>query len=103
MEVVPFVGYTGAAVLVVAWLVVSFSEPGPRRDVVEWVGASGMYVALLSLFVHLLGRALAEESTLGLIAFGFLVVFFGVGLVVCLVQTVSSLRGPRAAATSATN
>ncbi len=40
-------GYLGLGVLVVAWLVVSFCQPGPRRVVVEWLGACGMYVALL--------------------------------------------------------
>jgi hypothetical protein len=103
MEIIPIVGYSGLAVLVLAWLVVSFSQPGPRREVVEWVGASAMYVALLSLFLHLLGRALEQESTLGMIAFGFLVTFFGVGFVLCLVQTLSSLKGPRGTASSATN
>ena len=96
-------GYLGLGVLVVAWLVVSFSQPGPRRVVVEWLGACGMYVALLSLFIHLLGRALESSSTVGLIAFGFLAVFFSAGLVLCVVQMAMSLRGPRSASSSATN
>lgn len=100
---VPTIGYSGLGVLVVAWLIVSFSTPGPRRAVIEWLGACGMYVALLSLFVHLLGRSLENDSTLGLVAFGFLAVFFGVGLILCLVQTALSLRGPRRAESSATN
>jgi hypothetical protein len=99
----PSVGYTGLAVLVLTWLVVSFTQPSPRRAVVEWIGACGMYVALLSLFGHLLGRALASDSTIGAIAFGFLVIFFGVGLVLCLVQTAMSVRGPRETAISATH
>jgi hypothetical protein len=103
LSFVPAVGYTGLAVLVIAWLVVSFSEPSPRRAVIEWIGACGMYVALLSLFVHLLGRALAEDSTIGTIGFGFLVTFFGAGLVLCVVQMAASLRGPRETASSATN
>lgn len=100
---VPTIGFSGLGVLVVAWLIVSFSTPGPRRAVVEWLGACGMYVALLSLFVNLLGRALENDSTLGLVAFGFLVVFFGIGLILCLVQTALSLRGPGKATTSTTN
>ena len=59
---VPAIGYTGLGVLVVGWLVVSFSPPGPRRAVVEWLAACGMYVALLSLFVNLLGRALEADK-----------------------------------------
>jgi hypothetical protein len=100
---VPTIGYTGLGVLVVGWLVVSFSPPGPRRAVVEWLGACGMYLALLSLFLHLLGRALESDSTVGLIAFGFLVVFFGVGLVLCVAQMGMSLRGPGKTESSATN
>jgi ascorbate-specific PTS system EIIC-type component UlaA len=88
---------------VIAWLVVSFTQPGPRRAVIEWVGATAMYVALLSLFGHLLRRSLEQESIVGMIAFGFLVVFFGVGLVLCLVQTASSLRRPHGPVSSATN
>jgi O-antigen ligase len=103
MEWIPIVGYSGLAVLVIAWLVVSFTQPGPRRAVIEWLGALAMYVALLSLFAHLLGRSVERESTVGMIAFGFLVVFFGVGCVLCLAQTVSSLRGPRGTVSSATN
>jgi uncharacterized membrane protein len=103
MEWVPIVGYVGLAVLVLAWLVVSFTQPGPRREVIEWLGASAMYVALLCLFVHLLGRSLEQESTVGTVAFGFLVAFFGAGLLLCLVQTVSSLRGSRGQVSSATN
>ena len=99
----PTTGYTGLGVLVAAWLVVSFSKPGPRRDIVEWLGACGMYVALLSLFIHLLGRALDSSSTVGLIAFGFLAVFFSTGLVLCVVHMAMSLRGPRKEASSATN
>jgi hypothetical protein len=102
-EWMPTTGYAGLGVLVAAWLVVSFSKPGPRRDVVEWLGACGMYVALLSLFIHLLGRALDSSSTLGLIAFGFLAIFFSTGLVLCVVQMAMSLRGPRKEASSATN
>lgn len=100
---VPPVGYAGVAVLVVAWLVVSFTSPGPRRTVVEWIGALGLYVALLSLFVNLLGQSLQSESTLGTVAFGFLVVFFGAGLVLCLAQMLASLKGEAKAVTSPTN
>ncbi len=97
------IGYGGIAILVVAWLVVSFTESSPRRAVVEWLGAFGLYVALLSLFSHLLGRALESDSTLGMIAFGFLAIFFAAGLLLCAVQVFASLRAPRKTATSATN
>ena len=86
------VGYTGLGVLVVAWLVLSFLGPGRLRVLLEWVGSCGMYVALLMLFSHLLQRAVASDSLGGKIGFGFLVVFFSAGLVLCVVHTLLALR-----------
>ena len=103
LQWVPTIGYSRLGVLVVAWLAVSFSQPGPRRAVVEWLGACGMYVALLSLFTNLLGRALESDSLVGTIAFGFLVSFFAMGLVLCVVQMGLSFRAPGKAVSSATN
>jgi protein-S-isoprenylcysteine O-methyltransferase Ste14 len=103
MSIVSIVGFSGLGVLVLAWLLVSFSQPSSRRAIIEWIGATAMYVALLSLFVNLLTRSLAQESTVGMIAFGFLVTFFSVGLVLCLVQTISSLRGAEGSESSVTN
>lgn len=96
-------GYTGLAVLVVAWLVVSFRDASPQRAVLEWIGACGMYVALLMLFAHLLLRAVASGSLAGRIGFGFLVVFFSAGLVLCVVSTLRAVRGPSKGLESATH
>lgn len=101
---VAWIGYSGLAVLIIGWLVVSFSRPGPRREIVEWVSACGLYLALLALFVNLSMRAQASGSTAALMAFGFLVALFGSGLVVTLVQTLLALRSPgRLPRISATN
>ena len=100
---VAMVGFTGLGVLVLAWLIASFAAPSPRRVFVEWLGTCGMYVALLSLFVHLSLRAQEEGSTAALVAFGLLVALFASGLAVALVQTLLSMRSPSAAASSATN
>ncbi|MGI9591470.1 MAG: hypothetical protein ACR2P8_08885 [Myxococcota bacterium] len=100
---VALLGAVGLTLLVVSWLVVSFSEPGPRRVVVEWIGACGMYTALLALFVNLSLRAQESGSTPALLAFGFLVALFGSGLVVSLVQGLFALRGPARATSSATH
>lgn len=97
------VGYAGLGVLVACWLVVSFMAPGPRRAVLEWLGACGMYVALLMLFSHLLVRARETDSLVGTVAFGFLVSFFGFGLLLCLGQILRSLRGSESSDASATN
>ena len=87
------IGFSGLAVLVIGWLIVSFSEPGKRRERVEWLAACGMYAALLSLFVHLTIRAYERDSEVAMLAFGFLVLFFTSGFAICLNQTVVSLRG----------
>jgi hypothetical protein len=98
------IGFSGLGVLVLGWLIVSFSEPGPRRERVEWLAACGMYAALLSLFVHLTLRAYERDSVAAMLAFGFLVVFFTCGFFVCLNQTITSLRGRSTkGAASATN
>ena len=93
-RMISIVGWTGAALVVVAWLFVSFTPPSPRRAVVEWVGACGLYLALVALFTNLSLRAQASGSTAALVAFGFLLALFGSGLVVSLVQTLLAVRGP---------
>ena len=87
-------GYVGAALVVIAWLFVSFTAPSPKRAVVEWIGACGLYLALVSLFTNLSLRAQASGSTAALVAFGFLLALFGSGLVVSLVRTLLAVRGP---------
>jgi hypothetical protein len=93
LEAFEVIGFTGAAILVTGWLIVSFSPPTQRRERVEWVAACGMYLALLSLFTHLSLKAYANGTHGAVVAFGFLVLFFTTGFVVCLNQTVTALRG----------
>ena len=103
MSLVATVGFGAMAVLVCGWLVVSFSRPGPLRTVVEWLSACAMYVALLMLFTNLMLRAQANENTFALVAFGFLCLLFGTGLLICSYYTVTALRRPDRPADSATN
>src|SRR5262245_21888558 len=91
---IALVGYTGVAVVVVAWLVVSFLAPSRTRSLVEWIGACGLYLALVSLFTNLALRAQASGSTAGLVGFGLLLALFGSGFVVSLVQTALAIRSP---------
>ena len=100
---IAMVGYAGLGLLILAWLVVSFSAPSPKRAIVEWLGACGLYLALVSLFTSLSLRAQASGSTAALVAFGFLLALFGSGLVVSLVQTLLAIRTPGRATTSATH
>jgi hypothetical protein len=97
------VGWSAVAVLVALWLVVSYMAPGRRRDTVEWCAATSMYVALSMLFTNLVLRAHAGDNTLGLVAFGFLWIVFAGGLLVSLVNTLRSLRGPGKEQVSATH
>ena len=93
-RMISIVGWTGAALVVVAWLFVSFTAASPKRTVVEWIGACGLYLALVALFTNLSLRAQASGSTAALVAFGFLLALFGSGLVVSLVQVLLAARGP---------
>ncbi|HKA15282.1 MAG TPA: hypothetical protein VKH41_09720 [Myxococcota bacterium] len=94
MTPISIVGYVGSALVVVAWLVVSFTSPSPKRAALEWLGACGLYLALVALFTNLSLRAQESGSTAALVAFGFLLALFGSGLVVSLVQTALAFRGP---------
>jgi hypothetical protein len=87
------VGFTALGLLVVLWLVVSFTRPGPRRDVLEWSGALCLYVALCMLFLNLVRRAVESGNTIALVAFGFLGVVFVLGGCVSLVNLFRSLTG----------
>jgi hypothetical protein len=89
---ISLVGWSAVGVVVLAWLVVSFTAPSRARSIIEWVGACALYLALVSLFTNLALRAQASGSTVGLVGFGFLLALFSSGLVVSLVQTLLALR-----------
>jgi len=93
MDLLTLIGVGAVAILVVGWLIVSFQPAGPRRASVEWLAAAALYTALLCLFVSLTTRALEADNRFAAYAFGFLVAFFGAGLCVSLVRTISQLRG----------
>lgn len=93
MSTFGIIGWSAAAVLVLGWLVVSFSEPGRRRTVVEWVSADAMYLALMMLFGNLIARAWQSGNHFALVAFGFLGVMFTAGLCVSLYRTLMAARG----------
>ncbi len=103
MELPAIVGWAAAALVVVGWLVISFSEPGRKREIAEWASASALYLSLLMLFTWLLRKAIATESTAGMIGFGFLSVLFGMGLCVSLYHAARSGRGADKSRSSATN
>jgi hypothetical protein len=87
-------GRVGVLLVIIAWLVVSFSAQSNRRAVIEWLGACGLYLALVSLFTNLSLLARESGSTVALVGFGFLLALFGSGLIVSLVQTALAIRSP---------
>ena len=93
MGAVGIVGFGALALVVLGWLVVSFSEEGPRRAVLEWLSAMFGFVALASLFVHLASQAYASGNTFALVAFGFLLVIFSSSLLVSLFHALRAMRG----------
>jgi hypothetical protein len=93
VSTIAVVGWSAAAVLVVGWLVVSFTAPGPRRAMIEWISASAMYLALSMLFWNLILKAWTSGNHFALVAFGFLGLMFGMGLCVALYNTLRVLRG----------
>ena len=105
MHVSPLVvvGGFALAVLVAGWLVVSFSPPGRKRTIVEWLSATAMYAALATLFIHLTRNALDADNTIALVAFGFLCAIFGGGFLVSLYQMIVSSKGSGESGTNATN
>jgi len=107
MSAIGIVGFGTVGVFVVLWLVISFSQPSPRRDVpsprrdvLEWLAASCLFLALATLFLNLV---LEAESTLARVAFGFLQFLFSAGCVVSLVNTFRAGRGPGKTQVSTTN
>lgn len=93
MHPIAIVGWSAVAVVVVLWLVVSFSEPSPRRARLEWLGATALYVALMMLFLNLVRSARASDNTFALVAFGFLLLVFVAGFCVSLFSTVREFLG----------
>jgi hypothetical protein len=97
------VGWSAVGVVVVLWLAITFSSPSQRRMRLEWSAATALYVALSMLFLNLVLRAHADDSTLRLVAFGFLLMIFALGFAVSLVSTFRALRGSSRSDSSATN
>jgi hypothetical protein len=100
MGAIGIIGFGAVGLLVVLWLVISFSQSSPRRDVLEWLAATCLFVALAMLFLNLV---LEAESTLARVAFGFLEFLFAAGGVVSLVNVFRVQRGPAKTQASTTN
>ncbi len=91
------------SILVIGWLVVSFTPPSRNRTVIEWLSATAMYTAILTIFVSLTLRMYASGYVFGAWAIGLLCVLFGGGLLVSAWRTVTALGGEKKTQGSATN
>ncbi len=91
------------SVLVIGWLVVSFAPPSRNRTIIEWLSATAMYAAILTIFVSLALRAHASGHVFAVWAIGLLCVLFGGGLLVSAWKTVTALGGQKKIQRSATN
>jgi hypothetical protein len=103
LSVFQIIWIAAGGILVVGWLVVSFTPPSRNRTVVEWLSATAMYAAILAIFVSLALRAHASGHVFAAWAIGLLCVLFGGGLLVSAWKTVTALGGGKKTQHSATN
>ena len=101
-------------VLLIGWLIVSFTEPSRTRTVIEWVSTTALYSVLVSIFGSIVHRAWIANGTvqiLGvdvprmpvLLGFGFLALIFATGFVVSVFQTLNAAREQKKIVVSTTN
>jgi hypothetical protein len=103
LSVFQIIWIAAGGVLVVGWLVVSFTPPSRNRTIVEWLSVTAMYAAILAIFVSLMLRAHASGHVFAAWAIGLLCVLFGGGLLVSAWKTVTALGGGKKTQRSATN
>jgi hypothetical protein len=103
LSVKQIIWIASGSVLVIGWLIISFTPPSRNRTVIEWLSATAMYTAILTIFVSLALHAHAAGYTFGAWAIGLLCVLFGGGLLVSAWKTVAALGGEKKVQGSATN
>jgi hypothetical protein len=103
LSVFQIIWIASGGVLVIGWLVISFTPPSRNRTVVEWLSATAMYAAILAIFVSLMLRAHASGHVFAAWAVGLLCVLFGGGLLVSAWKTVVAFGGDKKIQGSTTN
>ena len=103
LSVSQIIWIVSGSVLVIGWLVVSFSPPSRNRTIIEWLSATAMYAAILTIFVSLALRAHASGHVFAVWAIGLLCVLFGGGLLVSAWKTVAAFGGDKKIQGSTTN
>jgi hypothetical protein len=92
------------SILVIGWLIISFSPPSRKRTVIEWLATVAMYAAILAIFVSLTMRMHAAGFVFGAWAVGVLTItLFGGGLLVSIWKTIAAIGGEKKGQSSATN
>jgi hypothetical protein len=77
LSVSQIIWIVSGSVLVIGWLVVSFTPPSRNRTIIEWLSVTAMYAAILAIFVSLALRAHASGHVFAAWAIGLLCVLFG--------------------------
>jgi hypothetical protein len=103
LSVSQIIWIVSGSVLVIGWLVVSFTPPSRNRTLIEWLSATAMYAAILTIFVSLALRAHAAGHVFGAWAIGLLCLLFGGGLLVSAWKTVVAFGGDKKIQGSTTN
>jgi hypothetical protein len=103
LSVFQIIWIVSGSVLVIGWLIVSFTPPSRNRTIIEWLSATAMYAAILTIFVSLALRAQASGHTFAVWAIGLLCVLFGGGLLVSAWKTVVALGAEKKIQHSTTN
>jgi len=103
LSVFQIIWIVSGSVLVIGWLIISFTPPSRNRTIIEWLSTTAMYAAILTIFVSLALRAHASGYTFAVWAIGLLCVLFGGGLLVSAWKTVVALGAEKKVQHSATN
>jgi hypothetical protein len=103
LSVFQIVWIVAGGVLVIGWLVISFTPSSRNRTIIEWLSATAMYAAILAIFVSLALRAHASGYVFAAWAIGLLCVLFGGGLLVSAWKTVAAFGGDKKIQGSTTN
>ena len=103
LSVFQIIWIASGLVLVIGWLIVSFTPPSRNRTVIEWLSATAIFVAILTLFVRFALRAHASGHVFAVWAIALLCALFGGGLLVSAWKTLAALGGEKKIQRSATN
>lgn len=91
-SLLPILGFAGLGLTVACWLAIVFTGASAAARL-SWLGALGLYTALLALFISLLLGAIDAGAWLRIGLFSLLVAMFGSGLLVAIWRTARALAG----------